>query len=281
VDDEGIREETGMMTRRWSQRSVAILSLLAIMSGLTPAWGNGAQAGQSATQETAEVALPEVGAIIDRYVEAIGGEELLRSLTSSHMTASFTMPAQGINGDLEMFAAAPNQILVRTNLMGMGETATGFNGQVGWSIDPMMGPRLLQGKELDQLRDEADFYGDLYAPETFTEMEVMGLEEFGGTSCYAVRLVRLSGLESTEFFEVDTGLLRGMRSTQESVMGSIMVTTLLSEYQQFGGPLVPTKMLQEFGMGQMAEITLQSVEYNTVPSDAFVLPADISTLVGG
>lgn len=240
-----------------------------------------AQIVQSAEQAPAAEELPEVTSIIARYIEAAGGEELLRSLSSSHATGSFSIASQGLNGGLEVYAAAPDKLLVRTTFVGMGESVTGFDGEIGWSIDPMMGPRLLRGKELDQVLDQADFYGDLYDPASFTVMEVLGLEDFGGTPCYAVRLVRLSGLESFEFFEVENGLIRGLRNTQESVMGSIAVTTFLSEYREFGGPLVPTMMVQEFGMGQTAEITVQSVEYNTVPAETFDLPAEISALVGG
>jgi hypothetical protein len=283
MDDEGSCKEMRMKRIQLMRRVEATpraIAIVATLSLLLAGGAAGVYAAQSDSQQ-AEVALPEVSTIIDRYVEAIGGEELLRSLTSSHSTATFAIPAQGFEGEMEMFAAAPNNILVRTNLVGLGETATGFNGEIGWSIDPMMGPRLLQGKELDQIRDESDFYADLYAPESFIEMEVMGLEEFGDTSCYAVRLVRVSGLETTEFFEVETGLIRGMRGTQESVMGSINYTTYLSDYQEFGGPLVPTKMVQEFGMGQAAEITLEGVEYNTVSGEVFDLPMEIATLVGG
>ena len=243
--------------------------------------GFGVHAAQTAQQAPAAEDLPEFTSIIARYVEATGGEALLRSLTSSHAKGSFAVVSQGLSGDLEVFAAAPNKLLVRQTIAGMGESLTGFNGEIGWSIDPMMGPRVLQGKELDQIRDQADFYSDLYDPASFSAMEVLGMEDFGGASCYAIKLVRLSGLESFEFFEVENGLIRGLRSTQESVMGSIAVTTYLSEYREFGGPLMPTVMVQEFGMGQTAEITLQSVEYNAVPAETFDLPMEILALVGG
>lgn len=250
--------------------------LIAVTGG-----GMGAHAAQSAQQAPVAEELPDVSSVIARYIEATGGEELLRSISSSHATGSFSMAAQGLTGDVEIYAAAPDRLLVVTTLAGVGESTTGFNGVVGWSIDPMMGPRLLQGKELDQIHDQADFYGDLYDPAGFTVMEVIGREEFGETDCYAVRFVRLSGLESLELFSVDSGLMRGLRSTQESVMGSIAVTTFLSEYREFGGPLVPTTMIQEFGMGQVAEISLESVDYNSVPAEIFDLPAEIAALVGG
>ena len=243
--------------------------------------GVGVHAAQSAQQVPAEQELPDVTSIIARYVEATGGEDLIRSLASAHATGSFSMEAQGLSGELEVFSAAPNKLLVRTTLAGIGESATGFDGEIGWSIDPLMGPRLLQGKELEQVRDEADFFGDLHDPGSYSVMEVTGMEEFDGANCYAIRFVRLSGLESLEFFEVDGGLIRGSRSTQESVMGSMAVTTYLSEYRAFGGLLVPTRMVQEFGVGQIAEITMQSVEYGTVPPEAFDLPLEISALVGG
>jgi zinc protease len=254
----------------------AFAFLIAVAGG-----GVGVHAAQTAQQAPAVDGLPDVATIIAHYVEAAGGEELLRSITSSHATGSLSIASQGMTGELEVFAAAPNKLLVRTTIAGMGDSVTGFNGEIGWSVDSMMGPRLLQGKELDQIRDQADFYSDLYDPATFSVMEVLGMEEFGGTSCYTVRLIRLSGTESYQFFEVDSGLIRGVRNTQESIMGSIAVTTSLSEYREFGGPLVPTLMVQDFGVGQTAEITLQSVEYNSVLTETFDLPVEISALVGG
>ncbi len=253
-----------------------LVFLIAVVGG-----GVGVHAAESAQQAAAAEDLPDVTAIIAHYIEAVGGEELLRSLTSSHATGSFSIASQGLDGTLEVFAAAPNKLLVLTTIAGMGESVTGFSGEIGWSMDPTMGPRLLQGKELDQIRDQADFYSDLYDPATFSVMEVLGIEDFGGANCYAVRFVRLSGLEAVEFFEVGNGLIRGMKNTQESIMGSIAVTTFLSEYREFGGPLVPTMIVQEFGMGQTAEISLVTVEYNSVPDATFDLPTEISVLVGG
>src|SRR3712207_8571336 len=42
-----------------------------------------------------------------------------------------------------------------TTLFRSGQMSSGYDGTVGWSVNPMQGPRLLEGKELEQLREDA------------------------------------------------------------------------------------------------------------------------------
>lgn len=242
----------------------------------------GARGSSNFTQAVQDAAdLPSPSAIIDRYLEAIGGADRIRARTSSHVVGEVTMPELGFTGTMEMFAAAPDKMLLTVDIEGLGPTMTGFDGETGWATHPLIGPRVLSGKELDQVRDEADFYGALHDPDSFELMETISRTEFGDEDCYALRLVRKSGIESIEYFAVETGLLRGLQSTQESVMGSQGVTTYLSEYREFGGQLVPTVMIQEAEAAGAVRITVISIEYDSVPDTVFELPAEIKALVGG
>ena len=75
-----------------------------------------------------------------------------------------TVTGSGITGALDIYGAAPNKSLVKINLGGIGEIVEGFDGTYGWACQPMTGPMLKQGKELEEKKFDADFYSDLHQP---------------------------------------------------------------------------------------------------------------------
>jgi carboxyl-terminal processing protease len=228
-------------------------------------------------------ALPAATELIDRHVAAIGGREAIEGHTSSRVTGSLEIVGQGLVGEMTVYAAAPDKTLLIVSFAAAGiESRTGYDGTVGWSIDSLMGERLLHGGELAQISDESDFHADLHAPEKFTSMETIGLTELAGQQAYKVRLVHaVSGREIFEYFAVDSGLMIGTEGVQESLMGSINVVTEVHDYQPFGNLLVPTRILQQIGPGQSVVATIEDVELDTVDPAIFELPAAIKALIGG
>jgi hypothetical protein len=225
--------------------------------------------------------LPSARTVVDRYVAAIGGRAAVKKPTSRTIAGRFELPAQGMGGPFEITAAAPDRMLLKITLQGLGEMARGYDGQVGWAIDPAIGPRVLVGGELDEVRYSADFYSDLYDPASYTTMRVVERAPFEGRDCYTLQLVRRSGLELTEYFSVDDGLKRGTRMNSTSPMGTVPgVLTVLDGYRDFGGVKVPTTARQR-AMGVESVLTIERVEYDRVPADAFVLPPAIAALVKG
>ncbi|MHC4992024.1 MAG: hypothetical protein ACYTGC_13710 [Planctomycetota bacterium] len=235
--------------------------------------------GPTLAQETKPaVALPTAQTILANYVKAIGGENAIRKPKSLTIEATMDVPAQGMSADLTIYAAAPSMYLVATNIEGLGELKQGFDGKVGWLLNPMMGPMLLEGDMLDQMRREADFYGDLHYDKHYKTMEVVEKTDFNGRPCYKMRLVSNSDSESFEIFDAESHLKVGEVSTAETPMGSIETTTYVSEYKDFGNLKLPTKLtVKQMGIDQM--LTIKEVKFDTVDSEIFALPAEIKTLV--
>ena len=224
--------------------------------------------------------LPSAEELVERYLEAIGGAEAIREHTSSHALGTMELLGQGIRGEIEVYSAAPDQSLLIVNFADLGvESRTGYNGQVAWSTDPMTGERILAGRELEQIVDEADYYSDLHDPSKYESMETLEMVEFAGRSTYKVKLVYNSGREIFEYFDVETGRLAGTEGLQYSLMGAINVRAFASEYQDFGGIMVPTRIVQELGPGQSVQLTIVSVEYDDVDPSVFALPASIEALL--
>ena len=230
-----------------------------------------------ADQPATSSALPPARQIIDRYLREIGGREALQRIQSIRSVA--TLSFSGLNGEMTAYAARPNRLLVHTSLPGVGEIRTGYNGEVAWSMDPVQGPRLLTGRELEEMRERARFDQMMKDPSTYTSVQTVQRTTFEGRPAYEIRFVRPSGREETEFYDAETGLQLGQISTQSSAMGQIQVTTVMSDYQRFGPLLMATKAIQRLGPQEIT-VTTKSVEFDTVPDSVFALPAEIRALSG-
>jgi hypothetical protein len=249
------------------------LALAAVMATGGCAKGTG-------TAEVAPAVAPslEAAAVYERMVEAVGGREALEQYTSTHALGEFSLPAQGIQGNLEIFTAAPHFFLVEVDIPGVGTVRSGYNGEVGWTINPATGPMIMEGNQLNQMRQQADFAGPLNIEAYVDSASVVEEAEFGGKMCQKVRLVTNWGEEYFEFYDVETGLQVGTIRTQESPMGAIEATTVVSDYQHFGGILAPTRTVQSM-MGMEQIISVTTVEYDTVDPAVFELPDDIKAML--
>jgi zinc protease len=266
-----------------TDRAIARLTggaLLAAVVALSPvrAVGQAAATAPKPAASSATAALPSAEEVLKRYRTAIGGENAIKRHTSRTIAGTFEIMGQNLKGDLKIAAAAPDSLHVTIVLPGVGNIERGYDGHVGWSLDPSVGPRLLEGKELDELKHSADFYDDLHDPKSYASITIVGQNQFEGADCYEMKLVRTSGFEYTEFFDVKTGLMAGMKMNTTSQMGTIPVVQIVGEYKTFGGVMTPTVSRQRM-MGLESEMTITSITFDPVDPKSFDLPAPIAVLV--
>ena len=233
----------------------------------------------AASEKPAERAdLPSARSIIDRHIKAIGGRAAILAHTSSHATGTMTMSGAQITGVLDIYGAKPDKSLLKIDLGGIGVVYEGFDGVHAWSVSPMTGPMLTQGKELAEKKFDADFYGDLHEEGRYASMKTIEKTTFEGRPAYKVSLVKKDGGEDFEFYDVETGLKAGAAATRETQMGPVSVTQVQTDYKKFGNLLVPTAMKQTaMGVEQLLKIT--SVEFDNVPPSTFEPPAQIKALI--
>ena len=223
--------------------------------------------------------LPTAKELIGRYIEAMGGEAKLKSVQSSHARGTMEMAAMGMSADMEIMAAAPNMFLMKMSMPGVGDIATGFDGEIAWVDNPMTGPMLLEGDQLKEMVKQADFYSDLNYDKLYPTQETLEKVEFAGQHAYKVKLLDDDGKETLQYFAVENGYLIGTEGEQTNEMGTIMVTTELHDYSNVEGHLVPMKMVQKM-MGMESVITMTEISFDSVEASAFELPDSIKTLAG-
>jgi hypothetical protein len=267
---------------RFLPSGVAVAGLAALVSGGAVLNGQSPQAAPkpapAAKPSAPTAALPSARSIIDRHIEAIGGRKAVLSHTSSHATGSMTMSGSGITGMLDIYAAKPDKSLVRINLGGIGEVVEGFDGVHAWTISPITGPSLTQGKELEDKKFDTDFYSDLHDEGRYASMKTVEKTTFDGRPCYKVSLVRKNGSEDFDFYDAATGLKAGAMVTRESQMGPMSVTQITSDYKKFNGLLLPTT-LKQTAMGVEQVLKLTSIDFDNVPPTTFDPPAQIKALL--
>ena len=249
------------------------LALVAVMAAAGCAKGG-------ATADVAPAIAPSLAAhaVYERMVEAVGGRAMLEQYTSAHAFGEFSLPAQGIQGDVQVFTAAPNYFLLEVEIPGIGMVRSGYNGEVAWTLNPATGPMILEGNQLNQMRQQADFLGPLNVEAYVDSASVVEETEFAGKMCQKVRVVTNWGEEYFEFYDVTTGLPAGSIRTQESPMGAMEATTVVSDYKDLGGVLGATRIVQSvMGMDQI--ITISAVEYQTVDLTVFEIPAEIKAMM--
>ena len=223
-------------------------------------------------------ALPSARSILDRHLAAIGGRDAVLSHKSTHASGTLSMPAAGVTGGVDMYGAHPNRTLLKVSLGGVGEVLEGFDGTHGWSISPMTGPMLLEGKQLDEKRFDSEFHSELRSDARYQSLTTLEQVDFEGRRCYKVRLVRKTGGEDIEFYDVATGLKAGSITTRETQMGTVTGTTVETDYKKFGNLLQPTTVRSQVG-GLQQVITITSIDYDQVPASIFELPAGIKALL--
>jgi hypothetical protein len=257
--------------------SIAGLAAAVVISA--PARLDAQAAAQApAKPETAQAALPDARTLIDKHIAAIGGRDAVLSYSSSHVKGRIEMPANGLSGPFEMFAAKPNLSLMRMTLTGIGDMQEGFDGKIAWMLSPVTGPMLTEGRQLEQKKFDSDFFTELKDPSRYTSITTVERTTFDGRDCYKVRVVNKGGVEDIEYYDVQTGLRAGGQVTRESPMGAVTSTVTHSNYQKFGKLMHPvTQKLTTMGVDQI--LTIESIEYDTVDPKVFELPAAIKALV--
>lgn len=234
--------------------------------------------GQILAESGAQQELPDARSLIERHIEASGGRAAIMAQSEVIITGEMTIPAVGISGSLMVASRMPVEQLVVVELPGMGEMRTGVSPELAWSVDPFMGPRLIEGEELKSLLDNTLPGAVMRDPEYVKSATTVGMAEFDGQSCFRVKIEWHSGRESHDCYAKDSGLLIAMQSVETSPMGTMEMVSVMGEFREFEGVTIPTVVRQTI-MGMEQIMTFTEIRFETPDPALFELPAPIKTLL--
>ena len=213
--------------------------------------------------------------VIERHVNACGGSDALRKHRSVHLSGKYQVPgAHGFTNSVEIFSALPNRFCF-TLPIPKGVYREGCDGEHYWRAD---GSEIAfaTGSYLAQKLAERQFLAELHAPGSFRSLDTLGIINLDGHECYQVLLVRQDGEVLDEFYDVQTGLLRARRTTDERSDGTLKLRATFEDYRRFGDWMLAARQSYKL-VGQPQVVTLTNVEWDTAPDAVFDLPADVKS----
>jgi zinc protease len=244
------------------------------VAGAEPAADPGAATAEATTAE----------AVLDRYIEATGGEAAHRQITSMRTTGSFSIPKAGVEGKLEMVQAAPKSIHMRIEFPGIGKHESGISGDVVWEQSAMTGSRILEGEERARTILDATLTADVDWRQHY-KAELAGAEEIDGRKLHKVVLTPIAGgTPRTRYYDAESGLLVRGQEVVKTQMGEVDSTSTYSDYREVGtSPRIKVPHKTEVtAMGQAQVITIDTIEINpSIPAERFAVPEAIEKLQSG
>jgi len=245
--------------------------------GATGGATGGGESGAAGTTEPVADA-PKPKEIIDKHIKAIGGEEALRKQTSRSQTLVVSIQEMpNVTSRLDVKAKAPNRYVASLSSP-MGEVQQGFDGKIGWMMAPGQGAELLTGKQLSQMKLEAEFFRELNLMDHFTTAETLGQREFAGARCWHVRFSGGENDATSYFFDQATGLLRGYEAQISTPMGDSQATMTYLEWKDVDGVKHPAKM-QQAVMGMNQIVVVEKLDVAELPDSVFKLPMPVQAIL--
>jgi hypothetical protein len=185
-------------------------------------------------------ALPSTDEVIARYVIAIGGDTAIAKIktrvsrgsetATNRMTPPETLP-------IEIIQAPPDKLLIARNDR-RGATLEGFDGSKGWTKDTR-GVRELAGKELGEIKREADFFRYLKIKETYPQMRLLAREKVRDREAYVVGATSREDSREKLYFDVESGLLVRRSLAFKTAFGSIPEVMDFDDYRDVDGVKLP------------------------------------------
>jgi photosynthetic reaction center cytochrome c subunit len=182
-------------------------------------------------------ALPAPDQLIENYLKALGGQAAIQRISTRIEKGTITA-AGGRKFSIEIFSKAPNQ---QASVMHFpnGDSATVFDGHVGWLGFPGRSPHEMGGSDLYAAELDAGVVFPAGIRQLFDELKVEKKSKVGDREAYVVSAHR-EGRPAVElYFDEQSGLLLRQVRYAESPVGLFPTQIDYADYRNAGGVQTP------------------------------------------
>ena len=213
--------------------------------------------------------LPSGQEVVDAYVNAKGGAELLKKTTSYRMLVEIRLDGKK-TADSEIMQSGRCHLTIHT-LPDESKLSHGTDGRIAWITDKEGVAYPLEGSQRrDYLRHNTTVHEALEWPNQFHEIQCVGTQQINGKATYEVQFKPAKGHTIVRFFEVDSGLF--VREVQQLDVPGTQSISDLSDYRRVDGVLVSHRRTVQVE-NQTTEYIVHHSENNvTFTADQFVAP---------
>lgn len=219
------------------------------------------------------VGLPEAESLFAGHAAAIGGGALA-GRDSLRMEGTVAILGDGITETaMTLEQAAPDLWRLSYDLGKYGAVHHGYDGQVGWILDPFYGDRLMDELELRLLRETTLIHSPLAWRTTYEHVATRRQTLFRDRRCYEVEAKSTSGVDRRFYFDADTRELFAHDGDGEAMV-------VYENWRAFDGVRLPariTRILPDTGAEET--YTIDEATWGVVSKAAFQRPEAVRDLL--
>lgn len=231
-------------------------------------------------RKTADANAPTIAVddLMQKTIDASGGEANLRKVTSRVTEADMDLENQGVKATSISYTKAPNKAASETKFVALGKTIGNgwefFDGTIGeemYSFSPL---DKFAGKRLEDARLSADLYSPLDWKTNFKKVVVIGTAKVGEEDAWVVSFEPEKGTPFREYYSTKTFLLlkrEGVVPSSTSPV-SIPYTATFSDYRNVDGVILPFKVVNNSVANGNIVTTVRSIKQNVPIDDSIFAP---------
>ena len=205
--------------------------------------------------------------IVKKYSSAINSDKLA-SISTIKITGK--MSAMGMEMPMTMFMKNPNKIKVVYSFNGQ-EIVSVFDGEKGYMVNPMTGstePVELTGDQLKQVQSTNAFTNEVLNYFKSGKLSLEGEESVNGKPAYKVKATPEGANPIFMFIDKDSYLLVKTTTVAQQMGTSMNVESLMSDYTNVDGVVVPKKTTASANGMEAAVISFDKIEVNVPMEDS-------------
>jgi len=186
--------------------------------------------------------MPSADEVMGKYVEALGGQDRIRQVTSRIIRGKARVPGEFADAPFEITEKSPNKAVVMVKPEHGNGLGQGFDGTGGWMQAAPTGIHRLQGIELSELQRDCDFYAPLRLKINYSEVKVLGRVKIGYREAYLVEAKAGDGEVERFYFEKTSGLLIRWDGVRSNWRERASVETYYDDWRDVDGIKVPFRV---------------------------------------
>lgn len=174
--------------------------------------------------------------VVEKYIEAIGGNEKLNAVQDISM--KMTTSVQGMSLETIMQQKAPNKYSMSVMMNGMAMQEQKFDG-TNAAVSQMGQTQKLEGEQLESMKQQSILFAETKYKELGYKLTLKGVEQVEGKNAYQIELETPNGDKVTEFYDTETGYKIRTVSVVENGGNSATVVNDLGDYKEVDGIMFP------------------------------------------
>ena len=214
-----------------------------------------------------------VDEILAEHFNAVGQEKLLA-------TNTVMMKGKIIQSQFEIpftsYQKRPMNFRSEAEFQGM-KIISGFDGNSGWSINPMTGatdPQPMTEEQIDRMKIQADYDGLFYNyKEKGYTVEFTGKETVDDIETYVLKLTRPNGDIVTSYIDAETYVLLKAKSKMKIQGVDTETEMIFSNYKYVNEILNPFSLETKMNGQTVMQMTFDQISYDSdMPDSMFEMP---------